>query len=387
MAETRHATPERPAAGTDGDEAPGRRPVMAWVAVALLLAFLYLVRGVLMPFLAGLALAYLLDPLADRLEAWRVPRTLAAAIVLFFFFLLFVGLAAALWPLFHAQLLGLIGFLPDLIDGIRKLYSDELTRLAASLGVSLDATAEGFASSALAELSQSGTHLIQQVFSRGLAIINLFSLLLITPVVAFYLLRDYDRLVAAVVRLLPDSRRATITALGREIDGALAGFVRGQLLVMAADAVLYAAGWMAVGLPYALILGLLAGLLAIVPFVGPLFSVLLALAIAVTHWGGDLLALLPVAGVWVAVQAIEGAVLSPRLLGREVGLHPVWVLFAVFAGGEIAGLTGVFLAVPIAAVVSVLVRHFYGYLTQDRRMAGASGSTGGAGQEERGVTQ
>lgn len=342
----------------------GARAIMAWASVVFLLVFLYLVRGALMPFLAGLALAYLLDPLADRLEEWRVPRTLAAAFVLVFFFLLFVGLVVAIWPLFQAQLLGLIGFFPDLISGIRQLYSDELARLADSLGVSLDSTAHDVATGALAELSQSGTRLIQQIFARGLAFINLLSLLLITPVVAFYLLRDYDRLVAAVVRLLPDARRAMITRLGREIDRALAGFVRGQLLVMAADAVLYAAGWMAIGLPYGLILGLLAGLLAIVPFVGPLFSVLLALAIGVTHWGGDLLALIPVAGVWVAVQAIEGAVLSPRLLGREVGLHPVWVLFAVFAGGELAGLTGVFLAVPIAAVVSVLVSHLYRYLTQ-----------------------
>ncbi len=350
-----------------GADAPPRSPASAqairprwsWVVPGLAaLVFLYAVRGVLLPFVLGIAIGYLLDPVADRLERMRLPRALAALITLVGFFLLGGILLGAFWPLFKAQFMGLLAALPELIARLETLYRDVLANWAGQLQEwGIAANGRDLSGTLLAEFGGRLSILAQEVLLSGMALLNLLGLLLITPVVAFYLLKDWDRIMAGIFALLPQGWRGRWLVVAGDVDRVLSGFVRGQLLVMAADAALYAAGWLAVGLPYALVLGLLAGLLAIVPFLGPLFALLTALAVGFGSWGADPLMLAAVVGVFLLVQGIEGSVLSPRLVGSQVGLHPVLVLFAVFAGGELGGILGVFLAVPVAAVVLVLLRH------------------------------
>ncbi len=334
-------------------------PHWGWAVLGLaVLALLYAVRAVLLPFVLGIAIGYLLDPVADRLERLRLPRALAALITLVGFFLLGGVLLGAFWPLFKAQFMGLLTALPGLFARLETLYRDALANWAGQLQEwGIAASSRDLGGTLLAEFGGRLSFLAQEVLLSGMALLNLLGLLLITPVVAFYLLKDWDRITAGVLALLPQAWRGRWLIVAGDVDRVLSGFVRGQLLVMAADAVLYAAGWLAVGLPYALVLGLLAGLLAIVPFLGPLFALLTALAVGFGSWGADPLMLAAVVGVFLLVQGIEGSILSPRLVGSQVGLHPVLVLFAIFAGGELGGILGVFLAVPLAAVVLVLLRH------------------------------
>ena len=334
-------------------------PRWGWLLLAVAgLAFLYAVRHVLLPFVLGIAIGYLLDPVADRLERLGLPRTLAALVTLAGFFLLGGILLGAFWPLFKAQFLGLVAALPGLLARLEALYREVLASWAGQLQEwGIAASGHDLGGTLLTEIGGRLGGLARELLLSGMAVLNLLGLLLITPVVAFYLLKDWDRITAGVLALVPEDRRARWLGIAGDVDRALAGFVRGQLLVMAADAVLYAAGWLAIGLPYALVLGLLAGLLAIVPFLGPLFALITALAVGFGSWGADPVMLGAVVGVFLLVQAIEGSVLSPRLVGSQVGLHPVLVLFAVFAGGELAGVLGVFLAVPVAAVALVLLRH------------------------------
>lgn len=330
--------------------------LIPWLLLGAALLFAYLTRGILLPFIAGFALAYLADPLADKLEDWGFGRGIAAGLIIVFFFLLVVGGTLAVWPLLQAQLIGLIKSLPAVIDAARGRIDLLLADLSRELGGELGREARGVLSSALEQGLGAAQKVLSRAFAGGLAIFNFLTLLLITPMVAFYLLRDYDRIVARVDGLLPQAHAPLIRETLKDIDKVLSGFVRGQLSVMAVMAVLYAAGWTAIGLDYGLILGLVAGLLGIIPFIGMVFAAIIALAVGFGQWGADWINLGLVAGVWIVVQVLESSVLTPRLLGREVGLHPVWVLFAVFAGGEIAGFVGVLVAVPAAAVIAVLVR-------------------------------
>lgn len=335
--------------------------LVPWAILAISLLFAYLTRGILLPFLAGFAIAYLLDPLTDRLERLGLGRGFASGLLIAFGFWFFVCTMIGFWPLLQSQLIGLVKILPSVIEAARDRGAALLATLSSEFGQDIGAEAEGLLASAVERGLMTLHALGTRVFTGGLAIFNILTLLLITPMVAFYLLRDYDTIIAKANALLPPDYALFLRANFREIDRVLSGFVRGQLSVMGVMAVLYAIGWSAIGLDYSLLLGLLAGLLGIIPFIGMIFAALIALAVGFGQWGPDYLQLGLVASVWLIVQILEGSVLTPRLLGKSVGLHPVWVLFAVFAGGEVAGFVGVLIAVPAAAVIAVLVRSSYSH--------------------------
>lgn len=336
------------------------------IGVLLLFMFIYATKGVLLPFVAGLAVAYLLDPLADRLEAWKFPRWLAAATILFIFFVGVSGIIVGMMPIVQDQIFGIAESLPRYIASLRPIIDSFLARVNESFNVATDA--EGI-TAAIAEegLSRLGA-MVTGVISGGAALFNLLTLLLISPVVAFFLLRDWDLLIAKLGDWLPSKQEPVIRLLAGRIDTALAGFVRGQTLVSLTMAVLYAVGWSLVGLEYGLILGLIAGVMAYVPFVGALFAAVIAMLVGFGQFGADFAHLAPIFGVFVVVQIIEAAFLTPRLIGSRVGLHPVWVLFAIFAGGEMMGFVGMLIALPAAAAIGVVVRHLIEqYLDSDLR--------------------
>lgn len=328
-----------------------------WLLLAAALLFAWATRGVLLPFIVGFAVAYLLDPLADRLETHGIGRGTAAGLIIGLFFLAGMGLLLALWPLLQSQIAGLVRSLPAIVEAVREQSRELLAALDAELGEEIGREAEGMMARAVEIGLASAGDFARRLFSGGLAVFGLLSLVVVSPVVAFYLLRDYDRILARIDGLLPREEAPRIRAILAEIDSVLAGFVRGQLGVVAMMIVIYAAGWSMIGLDYALILGLLAGIMTVIPFVGMVFAVTIALAVGFGQWGADWTMLACVAAVWLVAQGLEGLILTPRLLGKYVRLHPLWVLFAIFAGGELAGLVGVMLAVPVAAVVAVLLRH------------------------------
>ncbi|GAK32860.1 AI-2E family transporter [Iodidimonas nitroreducens] len=330
--------------------------LIPWGLLLIALLFAYLTRGILLPFLAGFALAYLLDPLADRLEAYHIDRGLAAGLIIFLCFIISLCVLFGLWPLLQAQLVGLVRAVPGVIADLRIWTSSMMLNMETEFGTEIGQQAQDVLESMVQQGFAMAHQMIMGVFTGGLALFNILALVLISPMVAFYILRDFDKIISRANALLPAHQAPFVRRTMIEIDQVLSGFVRGQLSVMLAMAVLYCLGWSVMGLDYALILGMLAGILGFIPFFGTAFALAVALFVGFGQWGLDYANLGLVVLVWVFVQILEGAVLTPRLLGRHVCLHPVWVIFAVFAGGEVAGFVGVLIAVPAAAVIAVLVR-------------------------------
>ncbi|MBM3560519.1 MAG: AI-2E family transporter [Alphaproteobacteria bacterium] len=331
------------------------RPALFWLAViAAAGLLLWAISAVLLPFVAGLAIAYLLDPLADRLQRLGCGRTLATLLILGGAALAVLAIMVVAAPLLQAQLLAFIERLPDYVAALRATAEALVHRV----GERVDPASAERLRAAVGNLVGSGAGwlagLAGDVFRGGVALLNLLSLLFITPIVAFYLLRDWDRIAGTVDGLLPRAYAATIRRLLTEIDSRLAGFVRGQLMVAAMLAAWYGGGLTVAGLEFGLIVGLAAGALSIIPFVGSIGGFVVAVALALVQFD-SLVPVAIVAAVIVVGQVAEGNFLTPRLVGERVGLHPVWVIFALLAGGALLGLLGMLLAVPVAATVAVLV--------------------------------
>ncbi|MBL8660249.1 MAG: AI-2E family transporter [Rhodospirillales bacterium] len=332
------------------------RRQLIWLGLAVVGAVLiYELRGALPPFIAGMAVAYLLDPLADRLEAVGCPRTAAVLIILGSFLAVLVAAAVLLFPILQVQVVELLARLPDYIQKGRDAIMPMFERLQASLSDAeverLRSAVGDVAGNILGWLGQ----IVGGLWSGGLALFNALSLVVIMPVVAFYLLRDWDRIVAHVDGLLPRGAAATIREQVGEIDDRLSGFVRGQALVCLALGTWYAVGLTLVGLDFGVLVGVGAGLISFIPYLGTGLGLVVGFGLALAQFDSWLPIGL-VAAVFATGQILEGYVLTPRLVGQRVGLHPVWVLFALMAGGALLGFTGVLLAVPAAAVIGVLVR-------------------------------
>jgi len=341
---------------------------------------LWLLSDMLFPFVAGMAIAYLLDPLADKLEVRKAPRWLATTLVLLTFFLIFMAVLVLIAPVVQAQIVGLIAALPGYADAIEQamtpIFEAMRARIAEGEFDQLRNSVGQYVGSAVGWIGS----LIGGIWRGGMAILDLISLMVITPVVAFYLLRDWDRLTAKVDALLPRPYAGTIRGLIKEVDGSLASFIRGQGMVCAILGLFYAIGLTVVGLNFGLLVGLGAGLVSFIPYVGSVSGFVVATGIAIFQFD-DWTMWAVVAGVFMVGQAVEGNFLTPKLVGESVGLHPVWVLFALLAGGSLFGFTGLMLAVPVAAVMGVMVRFFIGRYLGSRYFLGAA-----PGAEEEGAS-
>lgn len=332
------------------------RYVFVWLGVfALFFLSIYVFRSILLPFVAGMATAYFLDPVCDRLEAWKLSRTLATTIVTLVFILLVVAAILIVVP----TLVGQIGRLLENAPGYLEVLREQVTRLVEFLEQRVDPDimqrAEAAASDSIAKFAGWVTRVLTNLVTGGVAFANFLSLIVITPVVAFYLLRDWDRLVDLVDGWLPRPQADLIREQLGKIDEILAGFVRGQATVCLILGVFYAVALTLAGLDFGLVIGLMAGLLTFIPYVGALIGGLLSVGLALIQFD-EVARVLIVAAIFGAGQAIEGNFLTPKLVGDRVGLHPVWVIFALLAGGVLFGFVGILLAVPVAAVVGVLVR-------------------------------
>lgn len=327
-----------------------------WLAGALTtLWVLNLLSPILMPFVLGAAMAYMGDPIVDRLETYRFSRTAGVVAVFVFFTVLWLGLALVLLPMLIDQAGQALKRVPILLDWVQS------TALPA-LGVELPAGARLDASGMTALLAdnwqQIGGHLqgfAAQISKSGLSAVTFGLNAVMIPVVTFYLLRDWDHLVALIDRHLPRRHQPAIERFFMDADTVLGAFLTGQMLVMGALATIYTVGLWVIGLNLALLVGLMAGLLSFVPYLGTVLGVFMAV-VAMLLQDPSWLHLLGVAAVFAVGQVLEGAVLTPLLVGDKIGLHPVAVIFAVMAGGQLFGFIGVLLALPVAAVLAVAVR-------------------------------
>jgi len=332
---------------------------LLWLLALLALGWLlYLLAPVFSPFVVGALLAYLGDPAADRLEALGLSRTLSVTMVFLVMLVLGFGLLLVLVPLLEHQLLLLFHQLPAAIDWLQQRLIPYLLKLT---GLDRDWLDLDLVRQSLSEhwrqVGGAVGKLLVQVSTSGQAIIGWLAYLVLVPVVTFYLLRDWDRMVASLRDLLPRRYEAIVVRLARECHAVLAEFLRGQLTVMLALGVIYSIGLALVGIDLALLIGMLSGLVSFVPYLGVIVGVVVA-GIAALMQYHDLAHLGLVALVYGIGQGIEGWVLAPMLVGERIGLHPVAVIFAVLAGGQLFGFFGVLAALPVAAVIVVLLRHF-----------------------------
>jgi len=318
---------------------------------------LYLLSPVLTPFLIAMLLAYLADPLVDRLETLKISRTIAVVVVFAFMFTMALLLLLILVPVTERQLAGLIRIFPDFINWLQNSL---IPGLAGTFGVDVGTiNLESVKKTAMANWQDIGGilgRLLSRISESGRFFFALLVYLLLIPVVTFYLLRDWDDLVARVHDLIPRRHAGLVGKLAGECDSVLAEFLRGQLLVMLGLGIIYTIGLWLAGLEFAFLIGMLAGLVSFVPYLGAIVGVLIA-GIAAMMQYGDVIHLVYVALVFGIGQSIEGMILSPLLVGDRIGLHPVAVIFAVMAGGQLFGFFGVLLALPVAAVIVVLLRH------------------------------
>lgn len=333
------------------------RRIFFWLAVlAGALLFLYVFSEILLPFVAGFAIAYLLDPIADRLEKLGLGRTTATVVILILFVLVILLVALAVAPLLMDQLGSLAKRLPEVVQRVQRLITgpgqEWLQRLTGGRVPDVQSGVGQFASEAV---SWFGT-VLQQLWAGGQAVVSIISLLVVTPVVAFYMLMDWDRMVGKVDGWVPPRHRQTVRRLGREIDSAVAGFVRGQALVCLALGLYYGIGLSLVGLEFGLLIGISSGIISFIPYVGSLAGLIVSTAVAVGQFWPDYVTVGIVLAIFFSGQFIEGNILSPKLVGSSVGLHPVWLMFALLAFGYLFGFAGLLMAVPLAAIVGVLAR-------------------------------
>ncbi|MGL4636525.1 MAG: AI-2E family transporter [Beijerinckiaceae bacterium] len=335
-----------------------QRKIGFWlIAFAVFVALVYVLRDVMMPFVAGLVLAYLLDPLADKLEKLGIGRLGATLLILIIFVAIFVTVLVVAIPLFATQMMAFIEKVPSYVTRIQLLITEQGGPLLQRLG----------GDKVLADLQKSLGDVVGQgmswlgrfltsLWSGGQALLSIVSLLVITPVVAFYLLLDWDHMVEKMDSWVPVDQRETVRALAHDIDSAISGFLRGQTLVCLLLGGIYACGLFALGLNFGVLIGISAGILSFIPYVGSLLGLLVAVSVAIAQFWPDYTMIGLVLLVFVVGQFIEGNILAPKLVGETVGLHPVWLMFALLAGGSLFGFLGLLLAVPVAAAIGVLMR-------------------------------
>jgi predicted PurR-regulated permease PerM len=331
----------------------GRQVTFWLVTFVVLAAALWLLHDILLPFVAGIALAYVLAPLADRVERLGINRTVAALLVVSVLVVALIALMLLLVPLLLQQGSALISNIPGYFKRVKELILDANLPWLNWLG----AAETGKTASDL--VGQVATWLLSfsySLWTGGKALVSFASVLIVMPVVTFYLIRDWHAMIDRVDSWVPVRQRDTVRQLGREIDAAIGGFLRGQFGVCLVLGCYYAIGLMLVGLDFALLIGLIAGVITFVPYIGSMTGLMIAVSVAIAQFWPDWKRITLVVAIFLVGQFIEGNIVSPKFVGERVGLHPVWLIFAMFAFGYLFGFVGLLIAVPLGAAIAVLLR-------------------------------
>ena len=331
---------------------PVRDQLTYWgIAFAVFLILLWVLGNTLLPFILGAGIAYLLDPLADRLERMGLSRVLATVTITFLAILFFVMVTLLVVPTLVQQTADLLRAAPTALQNLEAFLTKRFPAILEEDSVVRRGLSE------VASLLQSRVGVfVEQVFESAMSLLNIVVLVVLVPVVTFYLLLDWDRIVENIDELLPRDHAPTIRKLAYSIDRTMAGFLRGQGTVCLILGTFYAIALMLVGLQFGLVVGMIAGALTFIPYVGALVGGALAIGIAVFQFWGDWPWIILVYAIFQAGQFVEGNFLTPKLVGSSVGLHPVWLIFALSVFGALFGFVGMLIAVPAAAALGVLVR-------------------------------
>lgn len=351
---------------------PVREQAKYWgIAAAVFVAALWFLGDVILPFVIGGAIAYFLDPVADRLERFGLSRMAAVAVITLAAILVFVLMVLLVVPSIVNQTVALANLAPQLardLQGFLNTNFPSLFEPESALNKTLLSMGE--------TIRERGGALLQTALNSAASLLNVVILLVVAPVVAVYLLYDWDHMLAKVDNLLPRDHAPVIRRLAGEIDRTLASFIRGMGTVCLILGTYYAVALMAVGLQFGLVVGAIAGLVTFIPYVGAILGGALALGLALFQFWGEWFSIALVAGIFVSGQVIEGNLLTPRLVGSSVGLHPVWLIFALSAFGALFGFVGMLVAVPVAAALGVLARFGAEQYRQSRLYRGLDGQDG-----------
>ncbi len=352
---------------------PVRKQLKYWgLAAAVFIAMLWLLGDVLLPFVMGGAIAYFLDPVADRLERMGLSRTAATAVITLCSVVAFVILALLVIPSLVSQAIQLIDLAPQLFQDLRGFLVTRFPDLldeSSTLHQSLLSVGE--------TIRERGGELLNTIVSSAMSVLNVVILLIVAPVVAVYLLLDWDRMIARIDSLVPLDHAPVVRRLARDIDSTLASFIRGMGTVCLILGTYYAIALMLVGLQFGLVVGFIAGLITFIPYLGALIGGALAIGLGLFQFWGDWVSLAMVAGIFVIGQVVEGNILTPKLVGGSVGLHPVWLLLALSVFGALFGFVGMLIAVPVAAALGVVARFGVEQYLDSRLYRGITGQRDG----------
>lgn len=336
------------------------------IGLAVVAVLVYLLAPILSPFLAGALLAYASDPIADRLEAKGIGRTWSVIIVFVLITLVVMIALLLLLPQLAHQLQVLIERIPVVIQLLKEQVQPwVMDKFSVELPLPNKESLTGLLKEHWQQTGNIAANLVKGLGQSSMALVASLTNMVLTPVVMFYLLRDWDVIMGKLQGLLPRNLETPVISIVKEADGVLGAFVKGQLLVMLGLGIIYATGLWFVGLDLALLIGMLAGLASIVPYMGFIVGIISALIAAYVQFH-DATVLIWVAVVFGVGQVMESMVLTPWLVGDRIGLHPVAVIFAVMAGGQLFGFVGVLLALPVAAVIMVLLRYLHGLYKRSR---------------------
>jgi predicted PurR-regulated permease PerM len=348
---------------------PVREQAKYWGITAVILAVvLWSLGNVLLPFVIGAAVAYFLDPVADRLEALGLSRIAATAIITVVSILFFILAALLIIPTLIQQTTNLFNTAPAIFRQLQMFFAEQFPTVLDETSPVRDALM-----SVGASIQEKGASLLAKVLSSAASLLNIVLLFVISPVVAVYLLLDWDNMIARINALLPLDHAPTVRHLARDIDKTLSSFVRGMGSVCLILGTYYAVALMIVGLEFGLIVGAVAGLVTFIPYVGALLGGALAIGLALFQFWGDWMSIGLVAGIFFVGQFLEGNLLTPKLVGNSVGLHPVWLMLALSVFGALFGFIGMLIAVPVAASIGVLARFGISNYLQSRLYRGLSG--------------
>jgi predicted PurR-regulated permease PerM len=334
-----------------------RRQLIFWSgALVVFILLLWLLGDVLMPFIAGMALAYLLDPLVRQVQRLGLNRAIASVVVVMIFICLIALALILLVPALAEQIADFVARVPHYVERLRQVVNEASQGwLGKYLGDKMPEGQNSAGTVAATAASWAGT-VLGSLWTGGRALVSIISLIVITPIVAFYLLLDWPRMLQTIDNWTPVHHRATVRGLAKEMDRAIAGFVRGQAIVCAILGTFYAISLMMLGVNFGLLIGMTAAILGFAPYVGTITGFLLAVGVATAQFWPDWTMPAMAAGIFLIGQFVEGNILQPQLVGKEIGLHPVWLMFSLIAFAYLFGFVGLLVAVPVAAAIGVLIR-------------------------------
>ncbi len=333
-----------------------RQLTFLFFAVAFFFLFFYAVSDILLPFVLGILVAYLMDPIVDRLEARKIHRGFASAVILVLFFSFIIALGFVSIPLIFEQLEGFVSKAPEYVrqfnNEVMPLIRRKLEHVSPDLAAQLNSKAREIPSTITAVVGGS----FDKLFASSLWLLNIISLILITPIVSFYLLRDWDISLAKLYSMLPQNYAPVIKKQAKKVDDTISAFLRGQLTICLILGFFYGILLTAFGLNFGFIIGLATGLLTFIPYVGTFVGAFIGMMIAFAQFDDDHMRIWAIAGVFLVGHIVESNFITPRIMGNRISVHPAWLIFGLLAGGSLLGTLGVIISVPMTAIIAVLLR-------------------------------